>query len=123
MTAYPSLAYVSASAPARTARSAEYEVIAQVTRRLAAATQRRTLDYPNFIKALSENERLWSTLAADVADEGNGLPTQLRARLYYLYRFTSDHSRKVRLGNASAEVLVEINTAVLRGLRGTGGGT
>lgn len=121
MNAHASLAYAQPAAPTRTPRAAEYEVIARITRRLSAAAARRQADHPGFIAALAENEGLWSTLAADVAGPGNGLPQALRARLFYLYRFTAEHSRKVRTGAASAEVLVEINTAVLRGLRGEGG--
>ena len=121
MNALSSLAYAQPAAPTRTPRAAEYEVIARITRRLSAAAARRQADHPGFIAALAENEGLWSTLAADVAGPGNGLPQALRARLFYLYRFTAEHSRKVRAGAASAEVLVEINTAVLRGLRGEGG--
>ena len=115
------MAYAQAAAsPMRTARAAEYDVIARITRRLNQANAGRKQDYPGFIAALSDNERLWSLLAADVAGPENGLPAQLRARLFYLYRFTADHSRKIRAGSAGAEILVEINTAVLRGLRGEG---
>lgn len=109
-----------AAAPMRTARDAEYDVIARITRRLNLANARRSQDFPGFIAALCDNERLWSTLAADIAGPGNGLPAALRARLFYLYRFTAEHSRKVRDGAAAADVLVEINTTVLRGLRGEG---
>lgn len=120
MSAYSNLAYAQPAAAVRTPRAAEYDVIARVTRRLSATAARRKEDYPAFAMALSDNERLWSTLAADVAGDGNGLPQTLRARLFYLFRFTADHSRKVRAGDANPEVLVEINTAVLRGLRGEG---
>lgn len=120
MNAYTDLSYAGGAAPTRTARAAEYEVIARVTRRLAAACTQRKQDFPGFIAALAENERLWSTLAMDVADDGNALPQGLRARLFYLYRFTADHSRKIRHEGANPEVLIEINTAVLRGLRGEG---
>jgi flagellar protein FlaF len=120
MTAYSNLAYAQPETSVRTPRAAEYDVIARVTRRLSAAAARRKEDYPTFAMALSDNERLWSTLAADVATDGNGLPQALRARLFYLFRFTAEHSRKIRSGDATPEVLVEINTAVLRGLRGEG---
>lgn len=120
MNTYTDFSYAGGAAPTRTARAAEYEVIARVTRRLAAASTRRKQDFPGFIAALAENERLWSTLAMDVADDGNALPQGLRAQLFYLYRFTAEHSRKIRHDGASPEVLVEINTAVLRGLRGEG---
>ena len=121
MTAYSNLAYAQPATPTRTPRAAEYEVIARITKHLSASAAQRTENYPAFIDALARNEQLWSTLAADVAESGNGLPQALRARLFYLYQFTTEHSRKVRAGDANPEVLVEINTAVLRGLRGEGG--
>ncbi len=121
MTYHATTAYAQTSAPARTPRATEYEVIARITQRLVAAEQQRAQNRPAFLEALHVNERLWSTLAADVAGPGNGLPQALRARLVYLYRFTVEHSRKVREGIASAGVLIDINTAVLRGLRGEGG--
>ncbi|PTE16646.1 flagellar biosynthesis regulatory protein FlaF [Fuscovulum blasticum DSM 2131] len=114
-------AYAQPAAPVRTARAVEYDVIARITQRLAAAIRGRKDNHPAFVAALSENEQLWSTLGADVALPDNSLPQTLRARLFYLYRFTFEHSRKVLAGAASPEVLVEINTAVLRGLRGDGG--
>ena len=120
MTPSSNLAYAQPTAPTRTPRAAEYEVIARITQRLSSTAARRKQNHPAFIEALAENEQLWSTLAADVADDGNGLPQALRARLFYLYQFTAEHSRKVRADTANPEVLVEINTAVLRGLRGEG---
>ncbi len=123
MMPYSNLAYAQPAAPTRTPRAAEYEVIARITRRLSTAAAQRRENHPAFIAALADNERLWSTLAVDVAGDGNGLPQALRARLFYLYRFTAEHSRKVRAETASPEVLVEINTAVLRGLRGEGAAT
>lgn len=121
MNAHSSLAYAQPAAPTRTPRAAEYEVIAHITQRLNAAARQRRQNHPAFVEALAANERLWLTLGTDVALPGNGLPAALRARLFYLYRFTSEHSRKVLKGEAAPEILVEINTAVLRGLRGEGG--
>jgi flagellar protein FlaF len=43
--------------------------------------------------------------------------------LFYLYEFTVHHSRAVLDGRGSVGVLADINTAVMRGLRGQGGGT
>ena len=115
-------AYAQPAAPVRTSRAMEYEVIARITQRLHIAIRKRKEDYPGFVAALSANEQLWSTLGADVALPENGLPQALRARLFYLYRFTFEHSRKVLKDEANPEVLVEINTAVLKGLRGGGTG-
>ncbi len=108
--------------PVRAPRTIEYDLFARVTRQLGAAAAAGARDYAGLIRALHDNTRLWRTLAADVAGSGNGLPQDLRARLFYLYEFTEAHSRKVADGKAEAGVLIEINTAVMRGLRGAAGG-
>jgi flagellar biosynthesis activator protein FlaF len=115
------IAYSQKEAPTRTFRSVEYELLAQITRRLRAAWANREDDFPGLVRALADNERLWSMLAADVALPGNGLPAALRARLFYLYEFSVHHSRAILDSKGSVEVLADINTAVMRGLRGEGG--
>ena len=69
------------------------------------------------VTAIHENRRLWTILAGDVADDGNTLPEQLRAQIFYLAEFTGQHSAKVLSGKAGVEILIEINMAVMRGLR------
>ncbi|NUB44915.1 flagellar biosynthesis regulator FlaF [Fertoebacter nigrum] len=113
-------AYARPDAPLRTPRSLEYDLLARMTQRMTATATRRDTDFPAFAGALHDNLRLWSTLAADVAGSGNGLPPKLRAQLFYLYQFTAAHSAKVLETSADIEVLVDINTAVMRGLRGDG---
>ena len=115
------IAYARQEAPTRSFRSIEYDLLAQVTRRLRSAWANRDTDFPGLARALADNQQLWSTLAADVALPGNSLPAPLRARLFYLYEFTAHHSRLALDGRANVEVLADINTAVMRGLRGDGG--
>ncbi len=124
MTAHFSAArsvYARPEATLKTPRALEYDILARVTQRLTTAWSRRSENYPQLAAALEENQRIWSTLASDVASPGNGLPAKLRAQLFYLYEFTAKHSRDVRDDKASVEVLIDINTAVMRGLRGQGG--
>lgn|GEM_PF-174357 len=111
-------AYAAAAAPARSARSIEYAVFARITRALALAGEGAG-GFPALAAALHDNLRLWGAIAADVAEPGNGLPAGLRAGLFRLAAFTRQHSSAVLAGRAGAEVLVEINTAVMRGLRGS----
>jgi flagellar biosynthesis activator protein FlaF len=117
-------AYGRPDAPARSPRTVEYDLFARVTRALAAAQTTAgpagRADFAALARALHDNGRMWRVLAADVAEPGNALPAALRARLFYLYQFTEAHSRKVLDGTAEAGVLVDINTAVMRGLRGEG---
>ncbi|NJM81791.1 MAG: flagellar biosynthesis regulator FlaF [Tabrizicola sp.] len=110
--------YARPEAPARTARAVEYDLLAKTTQRLRQAWAQRKQDFPALVAALSDNEQVWSAFAVDVADRENPLPSALRARLFYLYEFTAHHSRKVLDGDASPEVLADINMAVMRGLRG-----
>lgn len=111
-------AYALPGTPARTPRGIEYDLFARVTHRLKAAQSDGQSDFAALAAALHENRRLWSTLAADVAEPRNALPAPLRAQLFYLFEFTDQHSSKVLSGDATVAVLIDINTAVMRGLRG-----
>ena len=110
-------AYASAEAPTRTPRSIEYEVFAQVTHRLKAAEAQAQQNFALLARALYDNRALWSVMAADVAGDGNGLPLALRQQIYELARFTNKHTSKVLAGTATALALIDINTAIMRGLR------
>ncbi len=111
-------AYSRPDTPTRPARSVEYDLFARVTRRLTLAFRARAVDFPALAAALHDNDRLWRTLALDVADPGNELPAGLRAQLFYLHEFTVLQTRRILEDGASAEVLIDINTAIMRGLRG-----
>jgi flagellar protein FlaF len=109
-------AYAPAHSATRSGRSAELQVFTEVTTRLR---QTAALGAPGFARlaaALHDNRRLWTRLAADVADDGNALPRALRAQLFYLAEFTEHHSRRVLRGEAEAQALIDINMAVMRGL-------
>lgn len=109
-------AYRNPAQPVRTPRSTEYEAFARVTSRLRSAAARERPHFAELAGAIHDNRRLWTILAADVADRANPLPGELRARILYLAEFTRLHSGKVLSGEATAAPLVEINTAVMRGL-------
>lgn len=111
-------AYARPAAPSRTPRDVEYDLLARTTQRLALAWAERQKNFPALVAALNDNQMVWSAFAADVAAADNGLPQALRARLFYLYEFTTLHTRKILDGKGSPEVLTDINTAVMRGLRG-----
>ena len=114
-------AYARPEAPQRNPRALEYDLLARATKALSQAAEKKINGYAALVTALNDNQRLWATLAADVAEPENGLPSKLKAQLFYLYEVTVQHSQAVREKKASVEVLVDINTAVMRGLRGQGG--
>ncbi|MCG7520619.1 flagellar biosynthesis regulator FlaF [Ruegeria sp. Ofav3-42] len=113
-------AYAQTAAPARTPRDTEFEAISKITRKLKAAAARQKTDFGAFVQALHENRRLWTVLASGVTDSDNALPNDLRARIFYLAEFTEQHSSQILGQKASVEPLLEINMAVLRGLRQLG---
>lgn len=106
----------------RTHRSVEYDAIARITHALKTAAQRGAAGFPDLAAAIHDNRRLWTILATDAADAGNQLPEALRARILYLAEFTRLHSSKALNKTASAAPLIEVNTAILKGLRDGGQG-
>ncbi len=115
------MAYSAPGQPTQTPRSTEYELFSRITRRLRAASAKFPVDFPALVEALHDNRKLWNALAVDVADASNGLPKELRAQIFYLAEFTNHHTRKVLSDKASADVLIEINTTIMRGLKSGGG--
>ena len=111
-------AYAGKAGPIGTDRGAEYDAFARCTRALVSV-QTGKGGYPALVQALHDNRCLWTTLAADVSKEANGLPAPLRARIFYLAEFTLHHSRRILAGEADATALIDVNTAVMRGLRGS----
>jgi len=109
--------YGRAAHPIRTPRSAEYEAFATVTSRMKSASGGVPERFRDLAAAIHDNRRLWTILAADAADQANMLPGDLRARILYLAEFTRQHSGKVLRSGAAVQPLIEINTAIMRGLR------
>ncbi|MCK0095786.1 flagellar biosynthesis regulator FlaF [Yoonia sp. F2084L] len=109
-------AYAPTQTSIRSDRSVEAQLISQITARLRKANTGLRADFPALVAALHENRRMWVTMAAGVADAENALPQALRAQLFYLAEFTEHHSALVIKRLADVTPLVDINTAVMRGL-------
>ncbi|WP_293574058.1 flagellar biosynthesis regulator FlaF [Phaeobacter sp.] len=110
-------AYSAAKAPTRTAKNLEYEVIARITRRMVAAAQKGKPGFGELAEALKDNRKLWSIFAVEVSSPNNPLPEELKAQLLSLGTFTNQHTSKVLARKGDVRLLVEINTAIMRGLR------
>lgn len=100
-------------------RQTEYRAFAEATRRLCAAENLdpKSGGFSAMAEALHDNLRLWTLLAADVVSPENELPATLRARIFYLAEFTRVHSAKVLAQKADLRPLIDVNTAVMKGLR------
>ena len=111
-------AYAKDRAPIRTERGTEYELFAHVTHKLRAAAAKGKPGFAQLAEAIHHNRQLWTVLAGDVADAENALPAALKARIFYLAEFTHSYSSRVLSKGAGIAPLVEINAAMMRGLRG-----
>ncbi|MEO8529913.1 MAG: flagellar biosynthesis regulator FlaF [Deltaproteobacteria bacterium] len=100
----------------RTDRANEYEALSRVTARMKRAETVANTPFADLAAAMHDNRRLWTALAQDVASDQNGLPKELRAKLFYLYQFVSVHTGRILAGQAKVGPLIDINIAVMRGL-------
>jgi flagellar protein FlaF len=107
-----------AANPVRTARGAEYALFAQITARLKALDESDLTTFPVLASAVADNQHLWGTLAEDLMSDANRLPVPLRAQLISLAEFVRKHSLAVLGGRAKIGTLIDINTAIMKGLRG-----
>jgi len=110
-------AYSAANAPTRTVKNLEYDAIARITHRLIAASGKGPDGFNKLVAALTDNRKLWTILMADIASPANKLPQELKEHLVYLTEFTNQHTSKVLARKADVRPLVDINTAIMRGLR------
>ncbi len=104
----------------KTARAAEYEVIAQITSNLQRASKDPGHSFPELVAALVQNRRLWTEFAIDLASTENQLPLSLKLQLLSLARFVEKQTDFVLDGTGSATVLIDINYALMCGLSGKG---
>lgn len=109
-------AYAPTTFPLKSDRAIEAQLVGQITARLRKTTENADAAFPAFVQALHDNRQMWIRLAADVSDSENGLTKELRAQIFYLAEFTELHTAKVLRGEATSAALIEINTAILRGL-------
>lgn len=99
-------------------RQIEFRVFLRIT---LALERSRGEDWrsSSFKDALWRNMELWNRLRADLLDEDNGLPRQLRAGLVSLSLSVDRHSRSVLRGEATMDLLIDINRAIMGGLQRT----
>ena len=109
-------AYQRVAARAETPREAEYRLFGQVTRALMEAAALPADDIRGRMDALDWNRRLWSALASDCADSGNGLPDALRASMISLSLWVGRHTSAVIRQEEEIEALIEINRMIMQGL-------
>ncbi|MFQ6551067.1 flagellar biosynthesis regulator FlaF [Aestuariibius insulae] len=110
-------AYGAPGGPIRSARDTEHAAFSKITQRICKARDANPFNFAELAEALYDNQRLWTLVAMDVADEGNGLSAELRGRLFYLAQFSTNQTKLVLGQKGSVDSIIEVNTAIMRGLR------
>ena len=109
-------AYSSTNTVTADPRRVEYAVFAKVTKVLKQISGGGTYRPGLLASAIHDNRRLWISIATLVADDGNQLTPDLRARLFYLSEFVAQHSTLVLKNEATVDALIDINQAIMAGL-------
>ena len=109
-----------ATAPVRTSRDTEYAAFQKVTAQMLRVF-RAGGPMADRAAALHRNRQLWTTLATDLASDDNDLPEALRAQLLSLADFSILNGRAALSDPEAMRPLIDINTAVMRGLSGESG--
>jgi flagellar protein FlaF len=111
-------AYTTLQRDVQTPRGLELQVFTRINGRLRAAAQQGKIDFRALVSALHENRKLWDVISIDLADTANAYPDELKAQLIYLGEFTRQHTHKVLSGDDTADAIIDINSAIINGLRG-----
>src|SRR5262245_34811572 len=82
---------------------------------LADPTQ-RVQRHVRLCEAVYQNSRLWIAILDDLVSPENRLPKDVKQRLASLGATSVTHGRKVLGGQASLQLLIDINRAILIGL-------
>ena len=114
-------AYEQARSRAESPRDMEYRLFGQVTRALMEAAQLPEWEVGKRCEALDWNRQLWTTLAAECADSGNGLPHSVRASIISLSIWVTKHTSLVIRREEEIEPLIEINRMIMQGLAAQAG--
>lgn len=107
--------YQSAQRVTEDPRQTEYRIFAEVTRSLIDVN-RKGVRSPEYFEAVHWNRRLWTTLQADLASEGNKLADDIKARLISLAIWVDKQSSKALRGQATLTTLIEVNRSIMEGL-------
>ncbi len=112
-------AYAAPQPTLRSPRSIECDLMTRITARLVSAHNQGKEGFNALVSALHDNRKLWILFASEVAEDGNGLSEPLRVQILSLAQFTVRHTSLILEGKEDAQPLIDINTAIIRGLSGS----
>ncbi len=111
------LGYKTTTRETATSKDIELKVFSSITSQLNSIDSGEAGGFAKLAEVLHENVQLWTTIMADVADNRNQLPLELRAQIFNLGEFIRRHTFKVLEGVEPVDAIVDINKAIIAGLR------
>jgi flagellar protein FlaF len=99
----------------KTSRDLEYFALLRIVKKLQNSIESN--DRKSTIEAIYENNQLWTAFAADLINPGNALPDNIKLGLVAIAIYSIKRGGYVLKDNVDASVLVEINLAIMKGLR------
>lgn len=72
---------------------------------------------PSLARDLLSNLKLWQIIMLDLLTDENTLELSLKKSLIELAEFTQSHTQKIFRNEGAVDVLIDINVAILSGLR------
>ncbi|MGF1626149.1 MAG: flagellar biosynthesis regulator FlaF [Alphaproteobacteria bacterium] len=100
-------------------RETESRALLEAARRLDAV-QRADADIEQYRSALRLNWRLWTLFQADIAEDSNPLPPEIKQNMLSLAGFVDRHTVSAlgRVAPERLQVLIDINRNIALGLSG-----
>ncbi len=108
-------AYQARSQAIETPLELEHRAFAEMTRRLIDA-EREGATAKQRMEALFGNLRLWVTLLADMAEDGNQLPGDVKGRLCSIAIWVEKYTNQVRRTHETLQPLIDVNREIAAGL-------
>ena len=102
-------------------RDIEQRVFQQSNGRLMAVRDNPDIAFAELAEAIYQNSKIWTTLAVDVFSDNNTLPESLRGQLASLALYAQKTGRVVLRKEASVDILIDLNSAIIAGLGGDSG--
>jgi flagellar protein FlaF len=106
--------YAEAIAQTESPREREYRLLARANRLLVEAKDKG--DLATLYRAVLYNRQIWNTFLIDLTDQGNTLPTELKAALISIGIWVEKFSEPVCDGKESVDDLIEVNRTIMEGL-------
>ncbi len=96
----------------------EFALFRQITDALKEVSERDDVQPTDWADAIHRNQQLWTTIAIDLLQPGNGLPDEMKRSLLYLAEFVRQTSMKIMAGDGDIVDLIEVNQTIMNGLGG-----